>query len=77
LDKNHNYEKHHKDRHYPAPITSSPHEGAHGGHFDLTEKYARYKTGDHNPFIDPVGYKAYIADREQAFETELKKQSGK
>ena len=26
--------------------------------------------------IDPAGYQAYIADRQQAFEAELKKQSG-
>ena len=50
--------------------------GAHGGYFDLAEKYPRFKAGDRNAFIDPEGYKAYIADREQAFETELKKQSG-
>lgn len=49
--------------------------GAHGGYFDLAGKYARFKTGDKTAFIDPAGYKAYIADREQAFETEFKKQS--
>ncbi len=49
--------------------------GAHGGYFGLTEKYSRWKAGDKNAFIDPAGYKAYIADREQAFESELKKQS--
>jgi metallo-beta-lactamase class B len=49
--------------------------GAHGGYFDLTTKYERFKAGDRNAFIDPAGYKAYIADREQAFEAELKKQS--
>ena len=48
--------------------------GAHGGYFGLAEKYPRWKAGDHNAFIDPAGYKAYIADREQAFESELKKQ---
>jgi metallo-beta-lactamase class B len=48
--------------------------GAHGVYFDLHEKYARLKAGDKNAFIDPTGYKAYIADREQAFESELKKQ---
>ncbi|MGA8671147.1 MAG: subclass B3 metallo-beta-lactamase [Terracidiphilus sp.] len=51
--------------------------GAHGGYFDLSEKYPRFKAGDKNAFVDPAGYKAYIADREQAFEAELKKQSGK
>jgi len=49
--------------------------GAHGSYFDLAEKYPRWKAGDRNAFIDPEGYKAYIADRQQAFEAELKKQS--
>jgi metallo-beta-lactamase class B len=49
--------------------------GAHGGYFDLQEKYPRWKAGDRNAFIDPAGYKAYIADREQAFEAELKRQT--
>jgi metallo-beta-lactamase class B len=48
--------------------------GAHGMYFDMLEKYKRFKAGDKNTFIDPAGYKAYIADREQAFEAELKKQ---
>jgi metallo-beta-lactamase class B len=48
--------------------------GAHGGYFGLKEKYARWKAGDHNAFIDPDGYKRYIADREQAFEAEYKRQ---
>jgi metallo-beta-lactamase class B len=49
--------------------------GAHGLYFDMLAKYDRFKNGDKNPFIDPAGYKAYIADREQAFETELKRQA--
>jgi metallo-beta-lactamase class B len=49
--------------------------GAHGGYFGLHEKYERFKSGDKNAFIDPSGYKAYIADRQQAFQAELKKQS--
>jgi metallo-beta-lactamase class B len=48
--------------------------GAHGGYFDLAAKYPRWKAGDRDAFIDPVGYKAYIADREHAFEAELKRQ---
>ena len=51
--------------------------GAHGGYFDLEQKYDRFKNGDKNAFLDPTGYKAYIADRQQAFETEFKKQSSK
>lgn len=49
--------------------------GAHGGYYGLTAKYDRWKAGDLNAFIDPDGYKAYIADHEQAFETELQRQS--
>ena len=51
--------------------------GAHGGYFDLQEKYQRWKNGDKTAFIDPDGYKSYVAEREQAYEAELKKQSGK
>ena len=48
--------------------------GAHGGYFGMMGKYDRFKNGDKNAFIDPDGYKAYIADRQQAFESELTKQ---
>jgi metallo-beta-lactamase class B len=48
--------------------------GAHGVYFDLKEKYAKFKNGDRNAFIDPAGYKAYIVDRKQAFEDELRRQ---
>ena len=48
--------------------------GAHGSYFGLKEKYSRWKQGDRNAFLDPAGYKRYIADRERAFETELKQQ---
>jgi metallo-beta-lactamase class B len=48
--------------------------GAHGGYFGLQEKYARWKAGDKDAFIDPAGYQAYVEEREQAFEVELKRQ---
>jgi metallo-beta-lactamase class B len=48
--------------------------GAHGGYFDLLPKYARWKAGEHDAFVDPKGYQVYIAEREQAFLTELRKQ---
>jgi metallo-beta-lactamase class B len=48
--------------------------GAHGSYYGLKEKYARWLHGDGDAFIDPEGYKSYIADREQAFEVELKRQ---
>jgi metallo-beta-lactamase class B len=40
----------------------------------MKAKYDRWKAGAHNAFIDPEGYKRYIADREQAFETEFQRQ---
>ena len=51
--------------------------GAHGDYYELDKKYPRLKEGQANPFMDPEGYKAYIADREAAFRSELQKQSGK
>ena len=48
--------------------------GAHGAYFGLKEKYAHWKAGDHNAFIDSDGYKKYVAEREQAFRTELERQ---
>jgi metallo-beta-lactamase class B len=46
--------------------------GAHGSYFDLEGKYARMK--GQNPFIDPDGYKKFVAQTEQDFRTELAKQ---
>lgn len=51
--------------------------GAHGGYFDLPGKYARWKGGDHDAFIDPAGYREYIADRKRAFEAEYHRQSAR
>lgn len=48
--------------------------GAHGSYFDMENKYARLKPGQPNPFVDPDGYKSYVAEREQAFEKELARQ---
>jgi metallo-beta-lactamase class B len=50
--------------------------GAHGLYFGLDAKYARMKAGSPNPFVDPEGYKNYVAEREQAFRKELAKQKG-
>jgi metallo-beta-lactamase class B len=49
--------------------------GAHGGYFGLEEKYARMKDSGANPFIDPEGYKKFVAEKEQEFRTELVKQT--
>jgi len=48
--------------------------GAHGAYFNLKDKLPRMG-GAVNPFIDPAGYRAYVAEREQAFEKELAKQT--
>ena len=48
--------------------------GAHGNYFGLEEKYARLKEAGPNPFIDPDGYKKYVAQKELDFYAELKKQ---
>jgi len=48
--------------------------GAHGDYYGLEAKYPRLGHGE-NPFIDPEGYKSYIAERERAFHAELEKQS--
>jgi metallo-beta-lactamase class B len=49
--------------------------GAHGNYYGMEAKFWRMKAGAANPFIDPDGYKSYVAEREQAFRDELKKQS--
>ena len=48
--------------------------GAHGNYFDMETKYSRMKEGVPTPFIDPDGYKKYVAEREQAFRAELARQ---
>src|ERR1017187_4155283 len=49
--------------------------GAHGGYFGLEEKYPLMKAGSANPFIDPSGYKNFVAQKEQDFRAELAKQT--
>jgi len=48
--------------------------GAHGEYFGMLEKYPQLKDGSANPFIDPDGYKKYVAQKEQDFLAELAKQ---
>jgi metallo-beta-lactamase class B len=49
--------------------------GAHGNYYGLEEKFARMSQGGANPFIDPDGYKRYIAERETTFRSGLEKQT--
>jgi metallo-beta-lactamase class B len=49
--------------------------GAHGAYFGMLEKLERIKAGaGENVWIDPSGYQAAVAERQQAFETELERQ---
>jgi metallo-beta-lactamase class B len=48
--------------------------GAHGAYFGLKAKHEKMKAGGPNPFIDPEGYKAYVAEREATFQKEWKRQ---
>lgn len=49
--------------------------GAHGVYFGMLAKLDRIKAGaPDNVWVDPSGYQAAVAEREQAFETELKRQ---
>ena len=48
--------------------------GAHGGYFGLKAKYEKMKAGGKDPFIDPDGYKAYVAERDDTFRKEWERQ---
>jgi metallo-beta-lactamase class B len=48
--------------------------GAHGAYFGMLAKYEKLKAGAANPFIDPEGYKAYIAERDATFRKEWDRQ---
>ena len=49
--------------------------GAHGAYYDMAAKYERLqKDPGSNPFIDPAGYKAYIAERESTYKQNLASQ---
>ena len=48
--------------------------GAHGSYFDMETKYAQFKGGLATAFVDPDGYKNFVAQKEQVFRAELAKQ---
>lgn len=48
--------------------------GAHGAYFGLEEKYLLLKEGHADPFVDPTGYKRFVAEKEKDFQTELARQ---
>ena len=52
--------------------------GAHGGYYGMITKYERAKVGgETNPFVDPQGYRAYVAQKEEAFRATLAAQRAK
>lgn len=48
--------------------------GAHGAYFSMEAKHAQVGKAPGNPFVDPAGYKAFVAERGQAFRMELARQ---
>jgi metallo-beta-lactamase class B len=49
--------------------------GAHGSYFGMDDKVPKLKPGAANPFIDPEGYKKYVARKEADFKKELEAQT--
>jgi metallo-beta-lactamase class B len=49
--------------------------GAHGAYFGMADKVPNMKSGAASPFIDPEGYKKFVALKEQEFRKELEKQT--
>jgi metallo-beta-lactamase class B len=48
--------------------------GGHTGFFDLAGKRARAGRGGPNPFVDPEGFQAYVSERRNAFEKQLREE---
>jgi metallo-beta-lactamase class B len=48
--------------------------GAHGSYFDMETKYARLKERGVAAFVDPDGYRGFVAQKEQEFRAELARQ---
>ena len=48
--------------------------GAHGNYYDLDAKYARLQKGEANAFVDPEGYRKYVAGKAAEFQAALKAQ---
>ena len=50
--------------------------GAHGAYYGMVERYALLKKGQANAFVNPEGYKEYVALKERAFRKTLAEQKG-
>jgi metallo-beta-lactamase class B len=72
---------------YPGIVQDFPHTfavlrslpcdvflGAHGGYFDMLTKLKHYPRDGPRVFIDPEGYKKFVAGAQETFEKALSKQ---
>jgi CubicO group peptidase (beta-lactamase class C family)/glyoxylase-like metal-dependent hydrolase (beta-lactamase superfamily II) len=51
--------------------------GAHGGYYGMVERYELFKKGQKDAFVNPQGYKDYVALKERAFRKTLEEQKAK
>jgi acetyl esterase/lipase len=51
--------------------------GAHGSYYGMVERYELLKKGQANAFVNPEGYKEYVAQKERAFRKILAEQESK
>lgn len=51
--------------------------GAHGSYYGMVERHARLKKGKTNPFVNPRGYREYVALKERTFRKTLAEQQEK
>jgi CubicO group peptidase (beta-lactamase class C family)/glyoxylase-like metal-dependent hydrolase (beta-lactamase superfamily II) len=51
--------------------------GAHGSYYGMVERHALLQKGKANPFVNPDGYKEYVAQKERAYRNTLAAQQGK
>jgi metallo-beta-lactamase class B len=47
--------------------------GAHGNYYGMNAKYEKLTAGG-NPFLDPDGYRAFVAKSEKVFQEQLAKE---
>jgi acetyl esterase/lipase len=51
--------------------------GAHGGYYGMVDRYELLKKGEANAFVNPEGYKEYVALKERAYHKTLADQEAK
>jgi acetyl esterase/lipase len=51
--------------------------GAHGGYYGMVERYELLKKGQANAFVNPEGYKEYVAQKDRSFRKTLAEQEDK